>query len=133
MTHTKQESKIGDCVKLMREMPEGGADTVITSPPYWGLRDYGVSRQIGLEETLEEYHERLLEVTAELYRVLKPTGVLFWNHGDSYGGSGSGAIEDNKASAKGTGATSLGKPRPSVSLPLYPHYTIFLIPSHYRS
>jgi site-specific DNA-methyltransferase (cytosine-N4-specific) len=51
------------------------------------LRDYGVDGQIGLEPTLEEYHARMLEVTAECMRVLKPTGVMFWVHGDSYNGS----------------------------------------------
>ena len=87
MIHTTQEHQIGDNVELMREMPVDSIDTIITSPPYYGLRDYGVDGQIGLEGTLEEYHDRLLEVTAECMRVLKPTGVMFWNHGDSYGGS----------------------------------------------
>lgn len=84
MMHTTQECRIGDAYKLLCEMPDESADTVITSPPYWGLRDYGVDGQIGLEPTLEEYHERLLEVTAECMRVLKPTGVMFWDHGDNY-------------------------------------------------
>ena len=86
MIHTIQEYKIGDNVELMKKMESDTIDTIITSPPYLGLRDYGVDDQIGLESTLEEYHTRLLEVTAECMRVLKPTGVLFWNHGDSYGG-----------------------------------------------
>ena len=89
MIHTTQECRIGDARDLLPETPDATADTVITSPPYWGLRDYGVEGQIGLEPTFKEYHEHLLEVTAELYRVLKPTGVMFWNHGDSYGGSAS--------------------------------------------
>jgi DNA modification methylase len=88
MIHTTQEYQIGDNVELMREMPAESIDTIVTSPPYWSLRDYGVDGQIGLEGTLEEYHARLMEVTAECMRVLKPTGVMFWNHGDSYGGSG---------------------------------------------
>lgn len=116
MIHTTQTYQIGDNVELMRKMPAESIDTIITSPPYWGLRDYGVDGQIGVEPTLEEYHERLLEVTAECMRVLKSTGVMFWNHGDNYGGSGSGAIEDNKASAKGSGATALGRSRPPASL-----------------
>jgi len=115
---TTQECRIGDVLKLSRDLPDESIDTIVTSPPYWGLRDYGVGGgQIGLEATLEGYHKRLLEVTAECMRVLKPTGVMFWNHGDSYGGGESGSIEDNKASSKGTGATSLGKPRPSILLP----------------
>ena len=84
MIHTTQECRIGDAVELLREMPPESVDTVITSPPYHGLRDYGVEGQIGMEPTLEEYHDRLLEVTAELKRVMKPSAVLFWNHGDSY-------------------------------------------------
>lgn len=88
MIHTTQECRIGDAYKLLCEMPDESNDTIITSPPYWGLRDYGVDGQIGLEPTLTEYYARLLEVTAECMRVLKPTGVMFWNHGDSYGGSG---------------------------------------------
>ena len=89
MIHTTQTHQIGDNVELMRKMEPETFDTIITSPPYWGLRDYGVDGQIGLEPTLEEYHARMLEVTAECMRVLKPTGVMFWNHGDSYGGSAS--------------------------------------------
>jgi len=69
-------------------MPDASINTIITSPPYWGLRDYGVDGQIGLESTLEEYHARLLDVSAECMRVLKPTGVMFRNHGDSYASSG---------------------------------------------
>ena len=87
MPVSTQTWKIGDCLKLMQELDDGCIDTIITSPPYWGLCDYGTDGQIGLEPTLEEYHTRLLEVTAECMRVLKPSGVMFWNHGDSYGGS----------------------------------------------
>ena len=86
MIHTTQTHQIGDNVELMRKMPAESIDTIVTSPPYWGLRDYGVDGQIGLEPTLEEYHARMLDVTAECMRVLKPTGVMFWNHGDSYFG-----------------------------------------------
>jgi len=56
MIHTTQEYRIGDNLKLMRELPDESIDTVITSPPYWSLRDYGVAGQIGLEPTLDEYH-----------------------------------------------------------------------------
>lgn len=97
MNHTTQTWGIGDCIELMRELPAASVDTVITSPPYHGLRDYGVSGQIGMEPTLEEYHNRLLEVTAEIKRVMKPTATLFWNHGDSYGGNqGRGAGKGNE-------------------------------------
>lgn len=85
---SNQTYKIGDSIKLTKELEPNSIDTIITSPPYWGLRDYGVDNQLGLESTLKEYHDKLLNLTQELYRVLKPSGIMFWNHGDSYGGSG---------------------------------------------
>lgn len=91
-----QECRIGDALKLTKEIPRESIDTIITSPPYWGLRDYGVEGQIGLEPTLEEYHERLLEITAELYRVLKMTGTMFWNHGDGYGANKSLDMQNSR-------------------------------------
>ena len=66
-----------DALKLL---PDNFVDTIITSPPYWRLRDYKVEGQIGLEPMLEEYLEKLLAITSELKRVLKPSGVMFWNH-----------------------------------------------------
>ena len=112
MIHTKQEYRIGDCVVLMQKMDAESVDMVFTSPPYWGLRDYGVDGQIGIEPTLNEYHERLLDVTAECMRVLKSTGVMFWVHGDSYGGGASQGFG-------GTGGTyakmlSHGRKRPAM-------------------
>jgi site-specific DNA-methyltransferase (cytosine-N4-specific) len=77
----------GDTLKVLKEIPDESIDCIITSHPYWSLRDYGVKGQIGLEPSLEEYLEKLLRITAELKRILKPTGILFWNHGDCYGGS----------------------------------------------
>jgi len=79
----------GDTLIELKKLPSNLIDTIITSPPYWGLRDYGVEGQIGLEKTLNIYISRLLEITAELKRVLKPTGVMFWNHGDCYSGNSS--------------------------------------------
>jgi len=77
----------GDVLEQLKQLPSESIDCIITSPPYWGLRDYGVEGQIGLEPTLEEYLEKLLAVATELKRVLKKTGVIFWNHGDCYGGN----------------------------------------------
>lgn len=65
-----------DCLQGLREMPDCCVDCCITSPPYFNLRDYGTSGQIGLEDTPERYLERLTEVFAEVLRVLKPTGTL---------------------------------------------------------
>jgi len=63
----------------------------VTSPPYWGLRDYGVSGQIGLEPTLEEHVEKLVKVFREVRRVLRDDGTVWLNYGDCYAGSTTGA------------------------------------------
>ena len=70
-------------------IPDSSVDCVVTSPPYWGLRDYGLEEQgIGLEQTPEEYCANMVEVFREVWRVLKPTGTLWLNLGDSYSGGG---------------------------------------------
>lgn len=86
----------GDVLEKLKELPDECVNTIITSPPYWGLRDYGVKGQIGLELTLKEFHEKLLKITTELKRVLRKDGIMFWNHGDNYATqSGSGEIYAN--------------------------------------
>lgn len=74
----------GDVVKSLNTIPDDSVDCIITSPPYFGLRDYGNDAQIGHEESFSAYIDTLLDVTRECRRILKPTGTLFWNHGDSY-------------------------------------------------
>jgi len=81
---------VGDCRKLLRQLPEACVQTCITSPPFWGLRDYGKRGQIGLERTPEKYVKVLVKVFEEVWRVLKPDGTLWLNLGDSYAGSRSG-------------------------------------------
>jgi DNA modification methylase len=89
----KNKILCGDSLEELKKFPDDCIDTIITSPPYWGLRDYQIEGQIGLEKTLKEYLEKILQITAELKRVLKPSGVMFWNHGDSYcGGHPGGSI-----------------------------------------
>jgi len=80
----------GDSLDGLKLIPDNSIDCCITSPPYYGLRDYGHENQIGLEKTIDEYLNKLLQITAECKRILKPTGTLWWNHGDSYQGSGAG-------------------------------------------
>jgi len=65
-------------------IPDNSVDCVVTSPPYWGLRDYDTNGQVGLESTPEEYCTVMVEVFREVWRVLKPTGTLWLNLGDSY-------------------------------------------------
>jgi DNA modification methylase len=78
----------GDCLTVLATMPDGSVDCVVTSPPYWGLRDYGVNGQLGVETTSEEYVEHLVEVFREVRRVLERDGTLWLNLGDSYANDG---------------------------------------------
>jgi len=75
---------IGDAREGLKLMPEKSAYTCVTSPPYFGLRDYGHAGQIGLEETPEEYVQQLVEVFREVRRVLRDDGTVWLNLGDSY-------------------------------------------------
>lgn len=81
------------CLDTLRKMPDEFVDCVITSPPYWQLRDYGYPEQWGLEPTFQEYLEHLWEMMNEIYRVLKPEGTVWINLGDSYNGSKEGSTQ----------------------------------------
>ncbi len=95
----------GDVLKALKRLPDESVNTIITSPPYYSLRNYNVEGQIGLEPTLEEYLDKLLKVTAELKRVLRKDGVLFWNHGDSY--NNQSAVVGRKDKTKYGGKTPI--------------------------
>lgn len=84
----RNEILIGDCVERMRELPDGIVQTCVTSPPYFGLRDYKVPGQIGQEKTPAEFVARLVEVFREVRRVLRNDGTLWLNLGDSYATGG---------------------------------------------
>lgn len=75
-------------------LPDKSAQCCITSPPYWGLRDYGVSGQLGLESTPDEYVANIVAAMREVWRVLRDDGVLWLNLGDNYAGSGNGWQKD---------------------------------------
>lgn len=85
-----------DCLEGLKLLDDNSIDCCVTSPPYYGLRDYGVDGQIGLENTLEEYIKKLVIVFREVKRVLKDEGTLWLNLGDSYAGSGKGQWEYGK-------------------------------------
>lgn len=74
----------GDCRDVLKSLPEESVHCVVTSPPYFGLRDYGVDGQIGLEPTPDEFVAALVEVFREVRRVLRDDGTLWLNLGDSY-------------------------------------------------
>ncbi|WP_321331839.1 site-specific DNA-methyltransferase [uncultured Bacteroides sp.] len=98
--------------KGLKGVPSNSLNICVTSPPYYGLRDYGSSKQIGLEKTPEEYIEKLVNVFHEVKRTLKEDGTLWINISDSYSGSGKGAAGyiDNAMNYKqGTNRGTLGK------------------------
>lgn len=78
------EVHVGDALEELAKLPDGCVQTCVTSPPYWGLRDYGVDGQLGLEPTPNAYVERLVAVFGEVRRVLRDDGTLWLNIGDSY-------------------------------------------------
>lgn len=101
----------GDALTVLRTLPDGYCRCCVTSPPYFNLRDYGVPGQIGLEPTMQEYIARLVEVFAEVKRVLTDDGTLWVNIADSYSGSGKGAAlypENAKKYKQGTNTGSCG-------------------------
>jgi len=93
----------GDVIECLREMPDGIAQTCVTSPPYWGLRDYGADGQIGLEATPDEYVDRIVEVFREVRRVLRDDGTLWLNLGDSYAADRGGTYQPAETLAGGIG------------------------------
>ena len=99
----------GDALESLRKLPSGCCSTCVTSPPYYGLRDYGKNGQIGLEETVDEYIEKLVEVFREVRRVLKDDGTLWLNIGDSYAGSGKGRNKDGNFNEKAPNLQSTGQ------------------------
>ena len=82
------EIKQGDAIEVLKTMPDQSINTCVTSPPYWGLRDYGVEGQLGLESTPDEYVAKMVEVFREVRRVLRDDGTLWLNLGDSYASGG---------------------------------------------
>lgn len=89
---------VGDVLERLRALPDNSVDCVITSPPYWGLRDYDCEGQIGMEPTLAEHLAIMVEIFEEIRRVLKPTGTVWLNYGDCYATAPNGrSAADTKA------------------------------------
>lgn len=88
------EVRQGEALTVLRGMPDASVNCCVTSPPYWGLRDYHSDGQLGMEATPQEYVRRLVEVFREVRRVLADDGSLWLNLGDSYAGSGRGLNAD---------------------------------------
>ncbi len=95
---------VGDALHELRKMPDESVQSVITSPPYFGLRDYGISGQIGLETTPAAYVETIVSIFREVRRVLRDDGTLWLNLGDSYSAGGRGGGTAKQDSNRGTRA-----------------------------
>lgn len=106
----------GDVLETIKNISSNSVQCVVTSPPYYGLRDYGVDGQIGLEETPEAYVEKLVQVFREVRRVLKDDGTFWLNLGDSYwGGKGSNANLDTHIEDRIAEGRTLQRPQTRIS------------------
>jgi DNA modification methylase len=109
---------IGDCIESMRTLQDQSVSTCVTSPPYYGLRDYGMAGQIGLEETPAEFIARLVEVFGEVRRVLRNDGTVWVNMGDSYATDSKwGGSTGGKHVKSLHGGGSIGRTRTRTGLP----------------
>lgn len=93
---------VGDVLDGLRTLPAGSVHCAVTSPPYWGLRDYGVEGQIGLEPTPDAFVAEMVDVFREVRRVLRDDGTLWLNIGDSYAGSGRGGYPGGAGTLNGS-------------------------------
>ena len=100
----------GDAVEILSQLPKGTVHCVVTSPPYFWLRDYGVEGQIGLEDTVADYVDSICKVMSEVKRVLRPDGLLFLNLGDTYySGKGASHGKDKKSNKRRFGLRAVDK------------------------
>jgi len=105
---------VGNVLDRLKDIPEKSINTVITSPPYWGLRDYGEGGQLGLEETPEEFAENLVKVFREVKRVLRDDGTVWLNLGDSY--SSGGRTTTTNQSLRGDKNYGVTRPKPNKNI-----------------
>lgn len=107
---------VGDVREGLRSLAERSVQCCVTSPPYWGLRDYGVDGQIGLEETPERFVATMVEVFGEVRRVLRDDGTLWLNLGDSYARVGGSDATGSSDGATGRGDAARGICTPPIGL-----------------
>lgn len=105
---------VGDALKKLCDIPDGAADCCVTSPPYFGLRDYGVEGQIGLEPTPDEFVQALVTVFREVRRVLRDDGTLWLNLGDSYASTAPGTRNAPQTKGSKTSPEQWGNFRPDL-------------------
>lgn len=101
---------LGDAGTVLRDIPSASINCVVTSPPYYWLRDYGADGQLGLEDTIDEYVTALMRVMDHTYRILRDDGVLFLNMGDTYySGKGQSRGTDTKNKKRRFGLRAVDK------------------------
>jgi DNA modification methylase len=110
----------GDCLDVLPTLEAESVQTVVTSPPYWGLRDYGCKGQLGLEETPEQYVIELVWVFRQIKRVLRNDGTLWVNLGDSYCSTAPGTMGDKEHLINGAAANARRNFRPETPPGLKP-------------
>jgi DNA modification methylase len=98
----------GDCRTALADIPDNSIHCCVTSPPYYGLRDYAVEGQIGLEESPQHYVDQMVAVFREVRRVLRPDGTLWLNLGDSYAANRTYQVPSTKGGEKHSPAQSVG-------------------------
>lgn len=96
----------GDCLQQLKTLPDASVQCCVTSPPYWGLRDYGVDGQIGLESTPDAYVQKMVAVFREVRRVLKDDGTCWLNLGDTFS-TGSGGSDTESAKQQSNRGTQI--------------------------
>jgi DNA modification methylase len=101
---------LGDCRQVMAQMEPESVHTVVTSPPYWGLRDYGQDGQLGLEPTPEAYVESMVAVFREVRRVLRSDGTVWLNLGDSYAAGPTASLGNSIGVGQASQEASLSRP-----------------------
>ncbi|MCP4798315.1 MAG: site-specific DNA-methyltransferase [bacterium] len=101
----------GNCLEVLKDLPEQSVNTCITSPPYWGLRDYGEGEQLGLEDSPDKFVENLVSVFREVKRVLRDDGTVWLNLGDSY--SSGGRTTTTNQTLRGDKDYGVTRPKPS--------------------
>ena len=108
----------GDCLQRLRELPDESVHCCVTSPPYWGLRDYGVAGQMGLEATLGEHMDGMVALFREVRRVLRKDGTCWVNYGDAYASAPNGRSAADTKAAGNDDRTFRDKPISTVG-PIY--------------
>jgi len=121
----------GDALTELKQMPDGSINCVVTSPPYFNLRDYGVNGQIGLEKSYKDYINNLIKIFNEVKRILKKEGTCFVNLGDTYSGSGGDHKEHHNNNSGFQGEYGVKHGSPGVKAKEITAKSLMLIPHRF--